>query len=164
MKTFLLIISFGIAITILAADAFKSIPFENVIPKEDQKRMGLQKLSEEEKEKLKEFILQQCVDAYEKGRSASSSNQSTIKQKPLVYEGGSSGHWIKENIDRGTFILLEDGSLWEIDPLDKIDASLWLKIENITITTSNKGGVGYDYLLINTDDKAKAHAKYIGKK
>jgi len=88
------------------------------------------------------------------------------KPKPNTgqYPGGSSGHWIQENIDSGSMIVLEDGSIWEIDPLDKIEAMLWLPISNITIVTSDNGSPGYDYLLINTDDGEKAHAKYLGSK
>lgn len=80
------------------------------------------------------------------------------------YSGGSSGHWIQENIDSGSMVVLEDGSIWKIDPLDKIEAMLWLPISNITIIRSNDGSPGYDYLLINTDDGEKAHAKYLGSK
>jgi len=85
--------------------------------------------------------------------STSSSNQ---------YAGGSSCHWIQENIDSGTMMILEDGSIWQIDPIDKIDAMLWLPISNITIVLSDQGSPGYYYLLINTDDGEKAHAKYLG--
>ncbi len=80
------------------------------------------------------------------------------------YSGIGSGHWIQRNIDSGSFILLEDGSIWEIDPLEKIDAILWLPISNITVIQSSKGSVGYNYLLINADDGEKAHAKYIGRR
>lgn len=80
------------------------------------------------------------------------------------YVGGSSGHWVQENIDSGKLIILEDGSIWEIDPLEQIDAMLWLPISEITVVTSDRGSPGYDYLLINTDDNEQAHAKYLGSK
>lgn len=80
------------------------------------------------------------------------------------YAGGSNGHWIQENIDSGSIIILEDGSTWKVDPIDKIEASLWLPISNIMIVTSNDGSPGYDYLLINTDDEEKAHVKFLGNK
>jgi hypothetical protein len=60
-------------------------------------------------------------------------------------------------------MILEDGSLWQIDPLDRIDAMLWLPTSDITVTESSSGSPGFDYLLINTDDGEKAHAKYMGK-
>jgi hypothetical protein len=81
-----------------------------------------------------------------------------------TYPGGSSGHWILENIDAGSMMVLEDNSVWEIDPLDKISEStfLWLLTSEITIVTSNSGSPGYDYLLINADDGGKPHAKFLG--
>lgn len=98
------------------------------------------------------------------GISLSSQPASKPKQNSGQYSGGSSGHWIQENVDRGSMMILEDGSIWKIDPMDKIDAMLWLPISNITIVTSDDGKPGYDYLLINTDDGEKAHAKYLGSK
>ncbi|RKY09225.1 MAG: hypothetical protein DRP66_02725 [Planctomycetota bacterium] len=82
---------------------------------------------------------------------------------PKIYVGVGGGHWLKKNIDSGTYMVLEDGTLWAIDPFDKIDAVLWLPISNITVTESSSGSPGYDYLLINTDDDEKAHAQYMGK-
>jgi len=82
---------------------------------------------------------------------------------PKVYAGIGGGHWVKKNIDSGTYMVLEDGTLWAIDPFDKIDAMLWLPISNITVIESSSGSPGYNYLLINTDDGEKAHAKYMGK-
>jgi hypothetical protein len=72
-------------------------------------------------------------------------------------------HWIQKNIGSGSYIILEDGSLWAIDPLDKINAMLWLPISSIIVVHSTTGSAGFNYLLINTDDKEKAHAKFIGK-
>lgn len=98
------------------------------------------------------------------GITLSSQPPNKPKRSTGQYPGGTSGHWIQENIDSGTMIILEDGSIWKIDPLDKIEAALWLPISNITIVTSNNGSPGYDYLLINTNDGEKAHAKYLGNK
>jgi hypothetical protein len=80
-----------------------------------------------------------------------------------LYAGVGGGHWVKKNVDSGTYMVLEDGSLWQIDPIDKVDAMLWLPISNITVIESSSGSPGYNYLLINTDDDEKAHAKYMGK-
>jgi hypothetical protein len=79
-----------------------------------------------------------------------------------VYAGTGDGHSIEKNIGSGQFILLDDGSMWKIDPLDKLDASLWTAFSDITVVESTDGSPGYDFLLINTDDSEKAHAKYMG--
>ena len=108
----------------------------------------------------------------EKGQLAFPEEGITITDEPKtksksasgIYSGAGSGHWIEENVDSGTILILEDGSLWQIDPIDKIDAMLWLLITDITVVASSDGSSGYDYLLINTDDGEKAHAKYLGNK
>lgn len=52
---------------------------------------------------------------------------------PSTYVGNSGGHWIKSKADNGGILILEDGSMWEINSLDRIDTSLWLPITNITV-------------------------------
>ena len=98
---------------------------------------------------------------------------STISKKTTVFQASSNysnpnylgvggSHWISKNVDSGEFIVLEDGSLWKIDPLDKVDACLWLSISDIKVVESDDGSPGYEYLLINTDDDETAHAKFLG--
>lgn len=82
---------------------------------------------------------------------------------PATYTGGGGGHWIKAKADNGAIIILEDGSMWEINSLDRIDAALWLPISNVTILKASSPVGGYKYMLINTDDGEKALAKYLGK-
>jgi hypothetical protein len=53
------------------------------------------------------------------------------------------GHWIDSVSSDGRIIILEDGSVWEVDSLDRIDSSLWLPMSEI---------VACDDKLINTDD------------
>lgn len=38
-------------------------------------------------------------------------------------------HWIKSVIERGQTVQLEDGSLWQINPLNKVDSMLWMSME-----------------------------------
>lgn len=53
------------------------------------------------------------------------------------------GHWIDSVSDDSRIVILEDGTVWEIDSLDRIDSSLWLPTSEI---------VACDDKLINTDD------------
>jgi len=85
-------------------------------------------------------------------------------QPGLTYAGQPDGHWVQKNIERGEYILLEDGSLWEIDRLERLNASLWLRMSRITVLTSSRGSPGCDYLLVNVDDREKAHAKCVGRR
>lgn len=77
--------------------------------------------------------------------------------------GGVAGgnHWIKAVVERGQTIQLEDGSVWQINPLNKVDAILWLATERITIVDS--GNAFYPHKLINTDGKSTAEAKLISR-
>lgn len=53
-------------------------------------------------------------------------------------------------MDSGRLVQLEDGSLWEIDPVDRIDTMLWLPVTDIVVC---------DDKLINTEDKETADAR-----
>lgn len=53
------------------------------------------------------------------------------------------GHWIRSVSSDGEIVVLEDGSVWQVDAADAIDSSLWLPMTNI---------VACDDKLINTDD------------
>ena len=129
------------------------LTFENLFPKAKQREMGLHKLTAVEREALRSHVESLLVLALSAKAGGTGGG---------VYAGVGSGHWIENNIDSGSFIVLEDGSLWKIDPLEKIDAMLWLPVSDITVIESSGGSPGYDYLLVNTDDGEKAHAKYMG--
>jgi hypothetical protein len=63
---------------------------------------------------------------------------------------------VQSKTDDGSIVTLEDGSVWQIDPLDQIDTTLWLPMTEITVVETGSG-----YLLINTDDGEKAHARLL---
>ena len=46
------------------------------------------------------------------------------------------GHWITSVLDDGKLIKLEDGSIWEVNPLDTIHSMLWLPVDQILICSS----------------------------
>lgn len=139
----------------LAQTGKKLVSFEQLFPKSQQRQMGLHKLTTKEKEALRAHVEGLLVQIASSSKTTGSGG---------AYAGVGGGHWIQKNVDSGTYMILEDGSLWQIDPIDKVDAMLWLPISNITVTESSSGSPGYDYLLINTDDGEKAHAKYMGQK
>jgi hypothetical protein len=61
-----------------------------------------------------------------------------------------SGHWIKSVQADGKIVILEDGSVWEVDDVDMVDTALWLATEEIVVC---------DDKLINTDDDETVDAK-----
>jgi hypothetical protein len=78
-----------------------------------------------------------------------------------AYFDTGSGHWIEDTGNDGTVITLEDGSLWLISPLSRVDTSLWLDVDNITVLRG--GSPGYGYRLINTDEDGEiADARFLG--
>lgn len=68
-------------------------------------------------------------------------------------------HWVNKIIDSGNFIRLEDDSLWQVNPIDRIICRLWLYTEEIVVVESQNPT--YPYSLINTDDGEKVEAKLI---
>lgn len=134
--------------------------------------MGLQKLTPEEREALRqrvEFLIQLAMqtpgasDPASKQRATANQQRASSAPERGAYSSVGKGHWIKENVERGSYIVLEDRSLWRVDPLDKIDAMLWLVTESITVVESSDGSPGYSYLLINTSAREQAHAQYVGR-
>ena len=159
-RKFIIILAILITSTLcLAQQGEKVFSFEQLFPEAQQKQMGLHKLNDAERESLRihvEKLLIAAVDLFKSSEVVKTQNSAKL------YTGVGDGHWISKNVKSGTYMVLEDGSLWKIDPYDKIDAMLWLPISNITVIESSDGSPGYDYLLINTDDGEMAHAQYIG--
>jgi hypothetical protein len=92
------------------------------------------------------------------GKENMSDREPTHVHQFGVYLSPGSGHWVKSKTDDGSIVILEDGSVWEIDPFDQIDTALWLPMTEITVVEMTGG-----YLLINTDDGEKAHAWLVGR-
>ncbi len=76
-------------------------------------------------------------------------NRKKTRQPANVCEDG---HWIQSIAGNGEIIKLEDGSIWQVDIIDRVTTSIWLPISNITICGS---------YLINTDDGEKVSATRI---
>jgi uncharacterized protein YbjQ (UPF0145 family) len=113
----------------------------------------LQKRNEEANKTLQE--LQDKLAAYQTAERDAARQQLDSS----VYAGIGSGHWITENMNTGEFIKLEDGSLWQISPFDKIHAALWLPVSRIIVLEGRNPIC--PYILINSDDGEKVDAKLI---
>jgi hypothetical protein len=71
-----------------------------------------------------------------------------------------SQHWIKRVIEHGELIVLEDGTIWQINQLDRINTMLWLPIDNIQIVEGDLVG---HYVLVNTSQKQNAGGVLVGR-
>ena len=60
-----------------------------------------------------------------------------------------SGHWVRSVTPDGTIVLLEDGSVWEVDLPDSVMTRLWLPTTEILVCGDR---------LINTDDGETVYA------
>lgn len=60
--------------------------------------------------------------------------------------GCEEGHWVQSVADGGTIVILENGSVWEVDIVNQIDTALWLPTEDIILCAGS---------MINTDNGEK---------
>jgi hypothetical protein len=77
-----------------------------------------------------------------------------------MYSDDGNEHHIQRNYSNGSTIVLDNGSMWDIDPVDVIVSALWDNNAIIIVSTSNGGK--YDYLLSNSDDSKSVRANYLG--
>jgi len=90
-----------------------------------------------------------------------------IKKYPKAgagYVGIGGQRFIQTIIGNGEFVVLEDNSIWQIEPIDSVISCIWLPTSRIRVIESSEGLAGYDYQIINIDDREKAHARYIGQR
>jgi hypothetical protein len=55
---------------------------------------------------------------------------------------------------------LEDGSIWRVSPIGRVDTALWLPVSDISVVEIDDSPASY--LLVNTDDDEKASACLLG--
>jgi hypothetical protein len=113
------------------------IPFDRLFPPASQQAMGLHRLTDAERELLRQHVQGLVL-------SAVVAKSWTIQNRPPVQQSVQSV-----------------GPAQPARPV-ATQSSLWMMLTNITIVESTNGSPGYGYLLINTDDGERAHAKYAG--
>ena len=69
-------------------------------------------------------------------------------------------HWLRDKLEEGRIVVLEDESIWEVHPLDRLITSRWLRISTITVTYTQKET--YPYVLSNSTEREDARANYLG--
>jgi hypothetical protein len=97
--------------------------------------------------------LQEVHAAEARARANASTRANTgrgaIRSRPGS-SGCESGNWVESVSDDGRIVKLSDGSIWEIDAVDRIDSMLWLPTTDI-IACADK--------LINTEDNESVSAR-----
>src|SRR5262249_22207433 len=79
-----------------------------------------------------------------------------------TYASKGDGHWVSESALDGRVVALEDESLWEIAPTDRVNTILWLPTTSVTVVKSPHAWGLYRYLLVNTEDNENVSARYLG--
>jgi hypothetical protein len=69
-------------------------------------------------------------------------------------------HWLRDKLEEGRIVVLEDESIWEVHPSDRERTKRWLRISTITVKHTEKEG--YPYLLSNSTEEEDARANYLG--
>lgn len=94
--------------------------------------------------------------AEQRARASAPSTSARAGAAPRVggYRGRRSdcetGHWVDSVSNSGEIVKLEDGSIWQVDLVDRIDTMLWLPITDIIVC---------DDRLINADDNETVQAR-----
>ena len=69
-------------------------------------------------------------------------------------------HWLRDKLEEGRIVILEDESIWEVHPSDRQITKRWLRISTVTMKNTEKGD--YPYLLSNRTEGEEARANYLG--
>jgi hypothetical protein len=146
----LLVVALVFGALVFAADAPKQkLSLDKLMTKEEQKATGVSKLSVQEQAALEDWLTRfaMTVATEVAKKSGGAGNSGT-------YAGVGQKHWVSEKIDSGAIIKLEDGSLWQISPIDKINTMLWLPIDNLVVIESKNPQ--FPYKLVSERDTAEA--------
>jgi hypothetical protein len=77
-----------------------------------------------------------------------------------VYTRSHEEHWLCDKHEDGIVLLLEDDSMWEVHPSDRLSAAHWLRMSTIVVEHTQEDH--YPYLLRNAIEKKTARANYLG--
>lgn len=89
-----------------------------------------------------------------KRTSLSSSQVKNAGNLPVTGE-----YLISQVSNGGGIISLSDGSIWQVDSIDKIDSMLWLPASSVVVVNDS-----YGYSMVNLDDDTSARVEYLGQR
>lgn len=124
------------------------IKLKEILSDSEYRECGLHKLTDAELANLEKTIV---TIAY--AVSVTMQENTVLFSDTTSIQSTGTKHWIKSKSDDGSIITLEDGSVWQVDQINRIDTILWLPTENVLILDQNT--------LLNIDQKQKVSAKRI---
>ena len=141
------------------------ITMDKVMTAEEVKATGVDTLTSAQRSALDQWLTKYTMMVIKLAQHSEESapSPSTARPAPRSYLGSGGGHWVKSKANNGGLIILEDGSMWEINSFDRLDTALWLPITNIVVLEASQPIGDYKYVLVNKDDGEKALAKFLGR-
>jgi hypothetical protein len=76
------------------------------------------------------------------------------------YQRTRTEHWLRDKQNEGKSLILEDESIWEVDPSDLFITARWLRGSTIIVEFTETGE--YPYLLRNGTENERARANFLG--
>lgn len=138
----------------------RPLDLDRIMSNQTQVAAGINKLSPSERSALEQWVADWSRGVYD-AAVQNTLKSSTPRASAKVYSGVGGRHWISKVIRNGTYIELEDGSLWEVASLDRVYTSIWLPVSDIRVVEANSSVGSYQYLLVNVDSGEQASAKLI---
>lgn len=100
--------------------------FDDLATPKEQKEMGLSRLKSGEKQKLEEWI----------GKWSARIVEAAAERGTLNYPGVGSVFSVQEILEEGRYIVLDNGSRWEVAAGDRTEAKYWNPREKVSIAIS----------------------------
>lgn len=138
----------------------QSLTMRDVMTAAERAATGVDELTHTQRAALDKWLADYTVKVLSATKSMLGVPSATSRGE---YAGLGSRHWIKTVSSGGKLVELEDGSLWEVNAIDRIYTGIWLPISNITVILAETSVGDYRYTLINRDDGEMALVKYLGR-
>ena len=87
-------------------------------------------------------------------------SESVAASSGTTYAALGSGHLLREVSEHGRFLMLEDGSRWEIHPRDRFQTDDWEPNASLTVRTTRVED-GYGFEIVNTQTDEGALARFV---
>jgi hypothetical protein len=91
-------------------------------------------------------------------KTAKSETEAATSSTTYAALGG--GHLLRESSEHGRFLMLEDGSRWEIHPRDRFQTDDWEPNASLTVRTT-RAEDGYGFEIVNTQTDEGALARFV---
>ena len=124
------------------------LSLDRLMTKDDQLKTGVVKLTAPEREALEHWLSDFAL------KIVATTTPPARTSKGGKYAGVDQRHRVKSTSERGGFVQLEDGSLWEISVIDRINTTLWLVTDDVVVVENNSPL--YPYKLVGDRDSAEA--------